>query len=127
MFVFLQVISGVLTAVGVYAKIAKEKDVVDTITVDPALLLITVGSLMFLITFLGCFGALRNTTCLLKMFLGILAAVLLLQVAAGVVCYVFTDMVMERTERLIMRTIVRYREDPDLQNAIDFIQKKVKQ
>uniref|UniRef100_A0A4W6BQD2 Tetraspanin n=1 Tax=Lates calcarifer TaxID=8187 RepID=A0A4W6BQD2_LATCA len=99
-------------------------DVVDTLTVDPALLLIVVGSVMFLITFLGCFGALRNATCLLKMFLGILVAVLLLQIAAGVVGYLFTDMVMERTERLMMKAIVRYREDQDLENAIDFIQKK---
>ncbi|KAG7513938.1 tetraspanin-33-like [Solea senegalensis] len=79
---------------------------------------------MFLITFLGCFGALRNTTCLLKMFLGILVLILLLQIAAGVVAYVFTDMVMERTEQLMMKAIVQYREDRDLQNAIDFIQKK---
>lgn len=34
--------------------------------------------------------------------------------------------VMERTERLMMKAIVRYREDQDLENAIDFIQKKVK-
>ncbi|KAG7232328.1 hypothetical protein INR49_008343 [Caranx melampygus] len=61
------VVSAGLIAVGVYAKIAKEKDVVDTLTVDPALLLIIVGAVMFLITFLGCFGALRNATCLLKM------------------------------------------------------------
>lgn len=33
--------------------------------------------------------------------------------------------VMERTEKLMMRTVVRYREDRDLENAIDFIQKKV--
>lgn len=33
---------------------------------DPALLLIVVGSVMFLITFFGCVGALRNATCLLK-------------------------------------------------------------
>ncbi|XP_063748053.1 tetraspanin-33 isoform X2 [Eleginops maclovinus] len=118
------VVSAILTAVGIYAKIAKEKDVVDTLTLDPALLLIVVGSVMFLITFLGCFGALRNTTCLLKLFLGILVAVLLLQIAAGVVGYVFTDMVMERTERLMMKAIIRYREDRDLENAIDFIQKK---
>ncbi|XP_070764711.1 tetraspanin-33 isoform X1 [Enoplosus armatus] len=123
-YAFWQVVSAVLIAVGIYAKIAKEKDVVDTLTVDPALLLIVVGSVMFLITFLGCFGALRNATCLLKMFLGILAAVLLLQIAAGVVGYLFTDMVMERTERLMMKAIVRYREDRDLENAIDFIQKK---
>lgn len=39
---------------------------VDTLALDPALLLIVVGSIMFLITFFGCFGALRNATCLLK-------------------------------------------------------------
>ncbi|PWA31584.1 hypothetical protein CCH79_00020018, partial [Gambusia affinis] len=128
------VVSAVLIAVGIYAKVAKEKDVVDTLTVDPALLLIVVGLLMFLITFLGCFGALRNATCLLKTinlqmsfylkFLSILAVVLLLQVAAGAVTYVFTDLVMERTETLMMKAVVRYREDQDLENAIDFVQKK---
>ncbi|KAM3620001.1 uncharacterized protein V6R79_016934 [Siganus canaliculatus] len=121
---FFWVVSAVLTAVGIYAKIAKEKDVVDTLMVDPALLLIIVGAVMFFITFLGCCGALRNATCLLKMFLGILVVVLLLQIAAGVIGYLFTDMVMERTEKLMKRAIVRYREDPDLENAIDFIQKK---
>ena len=33
---------------------------------------------------------------------------------------------MERTEKLMMKAIVRYREDQDLENAIDFLQKKVK-
>ncbi|KAF3690524.1 Tetraspanin-33 [Channa argus] len=75
------VVSAVLIAVGVYAKIAKET----------ALLLIIVGSVMFLITFLGCLGALRNATYLLKTFLGILAVVLFLQIAAGIVGYLFTD------------------------------------
>ncbi|XP_041862027.1 tetraspanin-33 [Melanotaenia boesemani] len=121
---FFWVVSAVLIAVGIYAKIAKEKDVVDTLTVDPALLLIIVGSVMFLITFLGCFGALRNIICLLKTFLAILATIFLLQVAAGVVGHLFTDVVMERTEKLMMKAIIRYREDQDLENAIDFIQKK---
>lgn len=34
--------------------------------------------------------------------------------------------VMERTDKLMMKAIVRYREDLDLENVIDFIQKKVK-
>nr|XP_020464873.1 tetraspanin-33-like [Monopterus albus]XP_020464874.1 tetraspanin-33-like [Monopterus albus]XP_020464875.1 tetraspanin-33-like [Monopterus albus]XP_020464876.1 tetraspanin-33-like [Monopterus albus]XP_020464877.1 tetraspanin-33-like [Monopterus albus] len=118
------VISAALIAVGIYAKIAKEKDVVDTLTVDPALLLIVVGSVTFLITFLGCFGALRNATCLLKTFLGILMSVLVLQIGAGVGGFLFTDVVMERTEKLMMKAIIDYREDQDLENAIDFIQKK---
>uniref|UniRef100_A0A8C7YD38 Tetraspanin-33 n=1 Tax=Oryzias sinensis TaxID=183150 RepID=A0A8C7YD38_9TELE len=57
-------------------------------------------------------------------FLVILAVVFLLQIAAGVVGYLFTDKVMERTEKLMMKAIVRYREDRDLENAIDFVQKK---
>ncbi|KAF5909988.1 tetraspanin-33-like [Clarias magur] len=42
-------------------------DVVDTLATDPALLLLTLGSLTFIITFLGCFGALRDIATLLKM------------------------------------------------------------
>ncbi|XP_057697426.1 tetraspanin-33 [Corythoichthys intestinalis] len=118
------VLSAILIAVGIYAKVAKEKDVVDTLTLDPALLLMVVGCLTFFITFLGCFGALRNTPCLLKTFASILAVLLLLQLTAGILGYVFSDVVLERTERLMMKTVVRYREDRDLENAIDFIQKK---
>ncbi|XP_072294614.1 tetraspanin-33 isoform X2 [Eucyclogobius newberryi] len=118
------VVSALLITVGIYAKLAKEKDVVDTLTLDPALLLIVVGSVTFLITFLGCWGALRNAPCLLKAFLGVLMVVLLLQVTAVVIAYLFTDMVMERTELLMLKAVVRYREDRDLENAIDFVQKK---
>uniref|UniRef100_A0A3Q3G7W7 Tetraspanin n=1 Tax=Labrus bergylta TaxID=56723 RepID=A0A3Q3G7W7_9LABR len=99
-------------------------NVVDTLTADPALLLIIIGSIMFLITFLGCFGALRNATCLLKTFLGTLTAILVVQVAADTRLIVSVVQVMERTERLMMNTILSYREDPDLENAIDFVQKK---
>ncbi|XP_077463922.1 tetraspanin-33 isoform X3 [Stigmatopora argus] len=119
------VLSAILIAVGIYAKVAKEKDVVDTLTVDPALLLMAVGSLTFSIAFLGCFGALRNAICLLKTFASILAALLLLQLTAGILGYVFTEAVMERTRRLMMKTVLRYREDRDLENAIDFVQKKL--
>ncbi|XP_054646219.1 tetraspanin-33 [Dunckerocampus dactyliophorus] len=119
------VVSAIVITVGIYAKVAKEKDVVDTLIVDPALLLVMVGSLTFFITFLGCLGALRNAACLLKTFAAILAAVLLVQLTAGILGYLFTDTVMERTERFMMKTIVRYREDHDLENAIDFVQKKL--
>ncbi|XP_021419208.2 tetraspanin-33 [Oncorhynchus mykiss] len=118
------VASAVLIAVGIYAKVSKEKDVVDTLMTDPALLLIVIGSLMFMITFFGCFGALRNGTCLLKTFSGILVVILLLQITAAVLGFLFTDKVLERTEKLMRKAIVSYREDLDLENVIDFVQKK---
>uniref|UniRef100_A0A671SDG2 Tetraspanin n=1 Tax=Sinocyclocheilus anshuiensis TaxID=1608454 RepID=A0A671SDG2_9TELE len=120
------VFSAVLIAVGIYAKVAKESDVVDTLMADPALLLIIMGSLMFTITFFGCFGALRNISLLLNMFVGILLAILLLQVTAAVLGLLFSEKVQERTEQLMMKAIVRYRDDQDLENVIDFVQKKFK-
>ncbi|XP_050978033.1 tetraspanin-33 isoform X2 [Labeo rohita] len=120
------VFSAVLIAVGVYAKVAKESDAVDTLMAEPALLLIIVGSLMFTITFLGCFGALRNITLLLNVFVGILLAILLLQITAAVLGLLFSEKVQERTEQLMMKAIVRYRDDQDLENVIDFVQKKFK-
>uniref|UniRef100_A0A8C2AM82 Tetraspanin n=1 Tax=Cyprinus carpio TaxID=7962 RepID=A0A8C2AM82_CYPCA len=120
------VFSAVLIAVGIYAKVAKESDVVDKLMADPALLLIIVGSLMFTITFFGCFGALRNISLLLNMFVGILVAILILQVTAAVLGLLFSEKVQERTEQLMMKAIVRYRDDQDLENVIDFVQKKFK-
>ncbi|KAG7277557.1 hypothetical protein CRUP_030719 [Coryphaenoides rupestris] len=75
--------SSVLVAVGVYAKIAKEK--------------------------------------------GILVVILLLQIAVTVLGYLFTERVIQRTEKLMLRAVVRYREDLDLENVIDFIQKKMEE
>ncbi|KAK2869037.1 hypothetical protein Q7C36_000908 [Tachysurus vachellii] len=118
------VASWVMIAVGIYAKVAKENDVVDTLATDPALLLISVGSLTFIITFFGCFGALRDSAILLKMFLGILTVILILQITAAVLGFLFSDMVLERTELFMKKATVLYREDMDLENAIDFVQKK---
>ncbi|XP_053491072.1 tetraspanin-33 isoform X3 [Ictalurus furcatus] len=105
-------------------KISCFTDVVDTLATDPALLLLTVGSLTFIITFFGCFGALRDGAILLKMFLGILMVILFLQIAAAVLGFLFSDMVLKRTELLMKKAIVLYREDMDLENVIDFVQKK---
>ncbi|XP_048028959.1 tetraspanin-33 [Megalobrama amblycephala] len=118
------VFSALLIAVGIYAKVAKESDAVDTLMADPALLLIIVGSLMFTITFFGCFGALRNISLLLNLFVGILLVILLLQVTAAVLSLLFSEKIQERTEQLMMKAIVRYRDDQDLENVIDFVQKK---
>uniref|UniRef100_A0AAY4EVJ2 Tetraspanin n=1 Tax=Denticeps clupeoides TaxID=299321 RepID=A0AAY4EVJ2_9TELE len=93
------VAGAVLIAVGIYAKIAKEQGIVDTVTADPALLLIAVGSLMFSITFCGCFGALRNGSILLQLFLGLLVVLVLLQIATAALGFVFSDMVRRRRRR----------------------------
>lgn len=119
------VVSGLVTAVGIYSKVAKERGMVAPCWLDPALLLMLLGSLTFVLTFLGCCGSLRNAPCLLKMFAGFLGGVILLQVAAGVAGFLLTDTVMERTEAVMKRALQLYREDRDLENLVDFLQRKL--
>ncbi|MGH0155658.1 UNVERIFIED_CONTAM: hypothetical protein FKN15_029441 [Acipenser sinensis] len=114
-----------LKTVAVTGSTGYSEGAVDSLTADPALLLIVVGSLMFIITFFGCFGALRDALNLLNIFAGILVAIIVLQIAAAALGFVFSDLVLTRTEAIMRRGITTYRDDLDLQNLIDFVQKKV--
>ncbi|XP_007489809.1 tetraspanin-33-like isoform X3 [Monodelphis domestica] len=93
------VASGLMIAVGIYAKLSKESGAVESLLAEPSLLVLAVGVLTFVITFLGCTGALRDIPLLLKM-------------------------VMDKAAFLMGKAIVSYRDDLDLQNLIDYIQKK---
>ncbi|XP_028928565.1 tetraspanin-33 isoform X2 [Ornithorhynchus anatinus] len=107
------VIAIVLVGVGVYARLMKHAETaMACLAVDPAILLITVGILMFLLTFCGCIGSLRENICLLQML------------AAGVLGFVFSDKARGKVSEIINKAIVHYRDDLDLQNLIDFGQKE---
>ncbi|XP_044533835.1 tetraspanin-33 isoform X3 [Gracilinanus agilis] len=119
------VISMVLVAIGVYARLMKHAEAaMASLAVDPAILLIIVGILMFLLTFCGCIGSLRENICLLQTFSLCLTIVFLLQLAAGVLGFVFSDKTRGKVSEIINNAIVHYRDDLDLQNLIDFGQKE---
>ncbi|XP_065278487.1 tetraspanin-33-like [Emys orbicularis] len=118
------VASGLMVAVGIYAKLSKEASAVDSLLADPSLILLTVGILMFGITFVGCTGALRDLPVLLKIFAWILLIILILQIVAAVLGFLFSGMVLEKAAFLMGKAISGYRDDLDLQNLIDYIQKK---
>ncbi|XP_067173698.1 tetraspanin-33 isoform X2 [Apteryx mantelli] len=119
-------ISMVMVAVGVYARLLKHAEAaMACLAVDPAILLIVVGVLMFLITFCGCIGSLRENICLLQTFSICLTVVFLLQLAAGVLGFVFSDKARGKVSEIINGAIVHYRDDLDLQNLIDFGQKEL--
>uniref|UniRef100_A0A8C3JC29 Tetraspanin-33 n=1 Tax=Calidris pygmaea TaxID=425635 RepID=A0A8C3JC29_9CHAR len=90
-------ISMVMVAVGVYARLLKHAEAaLGCLAVDPAILLVVVGVLTFLITFCGCVGSLRENICLLQTFSVCLTIVFLLQLAAGVLGFVFSDKVPQQ-------------------------------
>ncbi|KAK7129999.1 hypothetical protein R3I93_019594 [Phoxinus phoxinus] len=119
------IIALALISIGVYSRIVKHAEtVLACLTVDPALLLMIVGVLMFFITFCGCVGSLRENICLLQTFCIILTIIFLLQLVAGVLGFVFSDKARGKVTEMVDNAIKHYRDDIDLQNLIDYGQKQ---
>ncbi|XP_051512793.1 tetraspanin-33-like [Myxocyprinus asiaticus] len=96
------VFSLLIVGIGVYAKVQKATDAVrDMFLIDPAVILIVVGVVMFFINFCGCIRALRKNIRLLKI-------------------------TRDALGKFVKKAIVRYRDDLDLQNLMDYIQKEFK-
>ncbi|KAM9099682.1 LOW QUALITY PROTEIN: tetraspanin-33-like [Sarcophilus harrisii] len=119
------VASGLMIAMGLYAKLSKESGAVDSLLAEPSLIVIIVGILTFIVTFVGCTGALRDIPLLLKIFAVILLLIFMLQVVAVGVAFLFSGQVMDKAAFLMGKAIASYRDDLDLQNLIDYIQKKL--
>ncbi|XP_016344799.1 tetraspanin-33-like isoform X1 [Sinocyclocheilus anshuiensis] len=118
------VIALILISIGVYSRIVKHETALACLTVDPALLLMIVGILMFFITFCGCVGSLRENICLLQTFCIVLTIIFLLQLVAGVLGFVFSDKARGKVTEMVDSAIKNYRDDIDLQNLIDYGQKQ---
>ncbi|KAI5646892.1 tetraspanin family domain-containing protein [Phthorimaea operculella] len=116
----------VVLAVGIWAW--SEKDTFNNlsrltnIALDPAFILICVGTITFIIGFTGCVGALRENTCLLACYAVFLALLLLAEMTVGILFFVFKDWIKQQATSGFQTFITHYREDPDQQNLIDWIQ-----
>ncbi|XP_029180804.2 tetraspanin-33-like [Acropora muricata] len=123
----LWIISTIFIGVGSWAYDDKRKySDLDSLAFDPSVLIIIVGCLMFVITFCGCVGALRENKILLKVFVGTLTIIFILELVTGFVAFFFVDKTQSKVKDATHNVIIRYRDDPDLQNAIDKIQQGLK-
>lgn len=115
-----------ILGVGVYMMVEK-KDAyqnLSDLSFDPAVLFVILGGTLFLITFLGCLGALRENTCMLCAYASIVAFLLLVEVSCGVLGFVFRERVQEGIQEKLSKAIVLYRDPdkPDLQLLIETTQ-----
>uniref|UniRef100_A0A8C7XVQ9 Tetraspanin-33 n=1 Tax=Oryzias sinensis TaxID=183150 RepID=A0A8C7XVQ9_9TELE len=104
----------------VFLSVCLPETVRDTFLVDPAVILIVVGVVMFFITFCGCIGALRENIRLLKT----------VKFSFNTLLFAFLSLMLPQTrsalEKFARKAIVHYRDDLDLQNLMDYIQKEFK-
>jgi len=119
-------LGGLLAAAGLWAW--SEKDMfanisrLTKISVDPALICMIVGGVIFIIGFTGCVGALRENTCLLLFYSASIGVIFCAQLVVGILAFVYKDWMKDQIEQELKTIIQDYREDPDLQNLIDWVQ-----
>lgn len=80
---------------------------------------------MFIITFFGCIGAVRENTTLLKVYSIILLIITLLIIAAAVLAFVYRVQVEEKITTKLKKLIPLYNggeEYLDIQNLVDEVQ-----
>uniref|UniRef100_A0A3B4UHF0 Tetraspanin n=1 Tax=Seriola dumerili TaxID=41447 RepID=A0A3B4UHF0_SERDU len=90
---------------------------------DPVWLVLVVGGVTFILGFAGCVGALRENICLLKFFSGMIGFIFFLELLAAVLAVVFQSQVRAWLNDFFLANIKAYRDDIDLQNLIDSLQR----
>ncbi|XP_026828359.1 tetraspanin-33 [Ooceraea biroi] len=93
---------------------------------SPATLLIVVGILVFVIAFMGCCGALRESTCMVLVFAILLSFVLVMELAAAVAAYALQDGIKSLLAEKINLTMHQYEKNDEATFAIDFMQSRLR-
>lgn len=95
------------------------------IILDLSIVLMVVGGVIFILSCTGCVGALRENTCLLNIYSMVVTVLLLGEIALAIVAFIFPDRVFEQAKAVLSKEIIeKYRDDANLQNLVDFIQKE---
>uniref|UniRef100_F1L520 Tetraspanin n=1 Tax=Ascaris suum TaxID=6253 RepID=F1L520_ASCSU len=121
------IIGFALLAIGVWAHYEKNSayshlNKASKFYLDPAVFLIFAGGLIFLIGFSGCVGALRENTCFLALYSTIIGLLLLAEMALVVLIFASKDWITQEFFTRLDDTVIMYRDDPDLQALIDWVQ-----
>lgn len=126
--VLLWLVGFALFGIGIYAWIEKDtfarlSNMSIGILLDPAFIFLVVGLFVFVIGFCGCVGALRENTNLLLMFSFALGIIFFAELALGILIFMYKDKVKNEINQNLTLMIKNYRDDEDLQDLIDWIQR----
>uniref|UniRef100_A0AC34PUE7 Tetraspanin n=1 Tax=Panagrolaimus sp. JU765 TaxID=591449 RepID=A0AC34PUE7_9BILA len=121
------IIGFLMLAVGVWAQLEKNNPYsqlnrLSKFYLDPALLLSVIGLFTFVVGFSGCLGALRENTTFLALYSTLLGLLLLAELIIVILAFVSKDWIETELKTRLDDMIILYRDDPDLQALIDWMQ-----
>uniref|UniRef100_A0A8P0SII0 Tetraspanin-15 n=1 Tax=Canis lupus familiaris TaxID=9615 RepID=A0A8P0SII0_CANLF len=120
-------IGALVLSVGIYAEVERQKyKTLESAFLAPAIILILLGVIMFIVSFIGVLASLRDNLCLLQAFMYILGICLIIELIGGVVALIFRNQTIDLLNDNIRRGIENYYDDLDFKNIMDFVQKEFK-
>lgn len=81
-------------------------------------ILIAVGAFMFLVSFLGYCGALKESQCMLTLYGILLIAILILEITAGVLAVVYKSTAEQETKNILKTSLEKFYNSTDSQDAV---------
>uniref|UniRef100_A0A8C4QCY4 Tetraspanin n=2 Tax=Eptatretus burgeri TaxID=7764 RepID=A0A8C4QCY4_EPTBU len=110
-FNFLFWISGlILIIIGavVQSKVGGSRELGHNVGSGAPILLIIVGSVIFIVAFFGCCGAVRESRCMLGTFIGLLVIILIVEIAAAIAALVYKDKVKGLVDVQLKKSLKTY-------------------
>ncbi|XP_014205283.1 leukocyte surface antigen CD53 [Copidosoma floridanum] len=90
--------------------------------VSPAALLFIAGVLVLIISIFSCYGAIKESTCMVLTSAFLLSTVLILEFATSITAYVYKDDIVNIMKIKLNNTMYQYHSDNKAKNAMDFLQ-----
>uniref|UniRef100_A0A3Q3SSW2 Tetraspanin n=1 Tax=Mastacembelus armatus TaxID=205130 RepID=A0A3Q3SSW2_9TELE len=120
-------IGGSILFIGIYAEVERQHyKTLEGVFLAPAIILILLGIIIFIVSFIGVLASLRDNLTLLKVFMYTLSVCLILELLGGILALAFHNQTVELLNKNIRKGIVNYYDDLDFKNIMDYVQKKFK-
>ncbi|XP_050706509.1 tetraspanin-33-like [Eriocheir sinensis] len=122
-----------LVAIGLYGVVFTAQEINGLKSVEVAYIVLTdlsgvmvaLGTIIFIVSFAGCVGALRENLCLLKLYFWSLTIFLIAELMFAIACIIFPWKSREIIESVLSKRLIEdYRESQNTQNFVDFLQRQ---
>ncbi|XP_051026636.1 CD63 antigen [Acomys russatus] len=115
-----------LITIGVAVQLALNQTITQAATPSSLLpvIIIAVGTFLFLVAFVGCCGACKENYCLMITFATFLCLIMFVEVAVAITGYVFRDKVMSEFNKSLNKHMQDYLKDNSTAQAVDKWQKQ---
>ncbi|KAJ3642459.1 hypothetical protein Zmor_025247 [Zophobas morio] len=121
-------ISGIAIIVAgalVLSDVGNFKHFVENELLAPPVVLIVVGAIIFIVAFLGCFGAIRESYKLLIGFAVCLLIIFIIELTVGIVAAVYKNDFEDALKKVLLKSIEQYSQNDAEKTAWDNAQSKL--